>query len=147
MAAIAKFRSFPTTNFFTNGLLDDFFNRSISDRVGTDALMSQPAVNIVETNADFRIELAAPGFEKQDFVLNVEDNHLTVKAERKEETKREDEQFTRREFRYETFQRTFKLPETVNQESVNAVYQSGILKITLPKKEEAKAIVKTIAIS
>ena len=147
MTNIAKFRPFPSTKFFTNSLLDDFLNGSLTGFVGSDTLTNQPAVNIVETKSDYRIELAAPGFEKQDFSLNVEDNYLTIKAERKQETENSDERYTRREFRFETFQRSFKLPETVNQESVNAVYENGVLKITLPKKEAAKAIVKTIAIS
>lgn len=146
MNNIAKFRSLPSTNFFSNGLFDDFFDRSIADFVGTDTMMSQPAVNIVETNDDFRVEVAAPGFEKKDFSLNVEDNYLTVSAERKMSEENAEERFTRREFRFESFRRSFKLPETVNQESVSAVYKDGILQVTLPKKETAKPVVKTISI-
>lgn len=146
MTKIAKFRPFPTTNYFSNGLLDDFFNRSIADYVGSDALISQPAVNIAETDIAFRIELAAPGFEKGDFTLQVEKDQLTLRAERKQTSEENKERFTRREFRYTSFERSFKLPETVNQESVTAVYENGVLLVTLPKKEAAKAISKTIAV-
>jgi HSP20 family protein len=147
MTKIAKFRPFPTTNYFSNGLFDDFFNRSIADVVGSDVLVSQPAVNIVETNEAFKVELAAPGFEKENFSLDVADNYLTVRAERKQEAENKDEQFTRREFRFGAFERSFKLPESVNQDSVTAVYINGVLLLTLPKKETAKAVVKTIKIS
>ncbi|MCB0532184.1 MAG: Hsp20/alpha crystallin family protein [Saprospiraceae bacterium] len=146
MTKIAKFRPIPSTNYFSNGLLDDFFNRSIADFVGSDALTSQPAVNIAESDVAFRIEVAAPGFEKGDFSLNVENDQLTLRAERKQENAENSERFTRREFRYASFERTFKLPETVNQDQVSAVYENGVLLIALPKKEEAKAISKTIAV-
>lgn len=146
MSNVAKIRPYPSTNFIPGGLLNDFFNRSIADFVGSDAVVSQPAVNVMETKADFRLEVAAPGFEKQDFTLSVENDHLTVSAKREEKQESGDERFTRREFRFESFQRTFKLPQTVNQDAVKAVYASGILKVTLPKKEDAKAISKTIEI-
>ncbi|MBK9336661.1 MAG: Hsp20/alpha crystallin family protein [Lewinellaceae bacterium] len=146
MANIAKIRTYPSTNLFPGGLFNDFFNRSIADFVGSDALVSQPAINVVETNADFRLEVAAPGFDKQDFVLNVENDSLTISAKRAENQETSDERFTRREFRFESFQRTFKLPQTVNQDAVKAVYENGILKVTLPKREDSKAVSKTIAI-
>ena len=72
MTSIAKFRPFPTTKFFPNGLFDEFLNRSISGFIGSDGLTNQPAVNILETSTSFELEFAAPGFEKQDFSLNVE---------------------------------------------------------------------------
>lgn len=146
MANIAKIRTYPSTNFFPGGLLNDFFNRSIGDFVGSDMLATQPAVNVVETSAEFRLEVAAPGFEKQDFTVSVEKDYLTISAKHEQKETAEDEHFTRREFRFESFQRAFKLPQTVNQEHVKAVYDNGILKVTLPKKEEAKAVSKVIAI-
>lgn len=147
MANIAKFRPLSSTKFFPNGLLDDFFNHSIADVLGADVVVNQPAVNILETNTAFQLEIAAPGFEKPDFELNVAEDYLSVRAKR--ETKTDEtagERYTRREFRFDGFKRSFKLPETVNQEAVSAVYENGILLISLPKKEEAKSVVKTISI-
>lgn len=147
MSNIAKFRPLPATKIFPNGLFDDFFNRSISDFIGADVIVNQPAVNIIEKNASFELEVAAPGFEKQDFTLNVEKGYLTVRAQRENKQEATAERFTRREFRFDNFSRSFKLPETVNQEAISAVYVNGVLQVTLPKKEEATTIVKTIAIS
>ena len=146
MANIAKFRPFPSTKFFPNSLFDDFFNRSIADFVGSDALVTQPAVNILETNAAFKLEVAAPGFEKQDFSLDVENDYLTVRAQRERQKDDAAERVTRREFRFDAFERSFKLPATVNQEMISAVYENGVLIVTIPKKEEAKSVVKTIEI-
>ncbi|MEQ1743927.1 MAG: Hsp20/alpha crystallin family protein [Saprospiraceae bacterium] len=146
MANIAKVRTYPSTNFLPGSLLHDFFNRSIGDFIGTDAVVNQPAVNVLETPADFRLEIAAPGFEKQDFTVSVENDHLTVSAKHEQTQQAEDERFTRREFRFESFQRSFKLPQTVNRETVKAVYENGILNVTLPKKDEAVAVSKTIEI-
>ncbi len=146
MTNIAKFRPFPATKFFPNGLFDDVLNRSIADFVGSDVLVSQPAVNILETNTSFALEVAAPGFEKQNFTLSVENNYLTVSAQRENKQEENSERFTRREFRFDGFKRAFKLPATVNQEGVSAVYENGVLMITLPKKEEATTAVKTISI-
>lgn len=146
MTNIVKFRPSPSTNFFPNGLFDDFFNRSIADFIGSDGLVNQPAVNISETEASFLLEVAAPGFEKTDFSIQVENHQLNVRAERENKQEDKNERYTRREFRYESFSRSFKLPETVNQAEVSAVYENGLLKVTLPKNEVAKTIVKTISI-
>lgn len=147
MTSIAKFRPFPTTKFFPNGLFDEFLNRSIGDFIGSDGLTNQPAVNILETATSFELEFAAPGFEKQDFSLNVEQDYLTVNAQRENKQEETNERYTRREFRFDSFKRSFKLPATVNQDAVSAVYKNGVLQVTLPKKEEATTPVKTIAIS
>ena len=146
MTNIAKFRQFPATKFFPNGLFDNMLNRSIAEFVGSDVLVSQPAVNILETNTSFTLEVAAPGFEKQHFTLKVENDYLTVSAQRENKQEENSERFTRREFRFDGFNRSFKLPATVNQEGVGAVYENGVLIITLPKKEEATTAVKTISI-
>ena len=146
MSNIVKFRSFPATKFFTNSLLDDVFNRSIGDFIGSDALVYQPAVNVAETGTSFNVEVAAPGFEKQNFTVKVEQGILTISAQREEKQDETDTRYTRREFRFESFQRSFKLPELVNQDAVTAVYENGVLLVKLPKKEEAKAVAKTISI-
>lgn len=146
MTNIAKFRPFPTTKFFSNGLFDDFFNRSIADYVGADSVLHQPAVNILETGTSFELEVAAPGFEKEHFAVQVENDQLTISAKHESKTEDREERYTRREFRFESFKRSFKLPPVVNQAEVTAVYENGVLKVVLPKKEEAKAVAKAVAI-
>jgi len=118
--------------------VDDFFNRNIGQFVGSDNLVSQPSINVKETDDEFVLEVAAPGLQKSDFTINIENNHLKISAERKQENEVEEENFTRREFNYTAFSRQFHLPESVNEEQIEAVYNDGILNITLPKKDEAK---------
>lgn len=146
MSQIVKFRPLPTTKFFGNGLLDEFFNRGLAEFVGADSVLNQPAVNVVETKDAFRLEIAAPGFDKQDFTLQIENGYVTIEAKHEANTEETEERYTRREFRYESFKRSYKLPETVNQEAIVAVYDKGILNVTLPKKEEVKPAVKAIQV-
>lgn len=101
-----------------------------------------PSVNIKENGKAFHIELAAPGFSKPDFKINVEDNVLTISAEKKEEKKEENERFTRKEFSFNSFSRSFTLPLAADADKVNATYTDGILNLAIPKKEEAKALPK-----
>lgn len=98
---------------------------------------SFPAVNIKENEKDFVLELAIPGRKKEDFNIEVDNHVLTVSLETKNEAEIKDESYTRREFAYNSFRRAFTLPETVNEENINAAYNDGILQFTLPKKEEA----------
>jgi HSP20 family protein len=147
MTNIVKFQPLPSTKPLFNGFLDEFFNRNISNFVGSDAVLNQPAVNVVETDASFKLELAAPGFDKQDFKVNVENDFLTITASRETKNEEQNERYTRREFSVTSFKRSFKLPKTVNQEAIAAVYENGILNVTLGKKEEAKPLVKTIQIN
>lgn len=146
MTNVVKFQPFPSTKPLFNGFLDEFFNRSLSDFVGNDATLTQPAVNVVETDDTIKLELAAPGFDKQDFSVNVENELLTITAKHEAKKEETNERFTRREFAVTSFKRSFKLPKTVNQENISAVYEKGILNVTLGKREEAKPVVKTIEI-
>lgn len=98
---------------------------------------NRPAVNIIETDDDYRIDLAAPGLGKEDFNLNVEDSVLTISA-KKEVEKKEGVIYTRREFNYVEFAHSFSLSETIDLEQINAAFNNGILSVTLAKKEEAK---------
>lgn len=96
-----------------------------------------PPVNIRETENAFTVELMAVGLKKEDFSIEVDNELLTISAEVKAEKLQEEGKFTKKEFSYSSFKRSFTLPETVKQEDINAVYQDGILKLTLPKREEA----------
>lgn len=96
-----------------------------------------PAVNIKENESGFGIELAAPGRLKEDFKIEIDHNVLTISTESRTEKEETKEKYTRKEFGYSSFRRTFTLPETVNTESINATYENGVLQVALPKKEES----------
>ncbi|MBU0763780.1 MAG: Hsp20/alpha crystallin family protein [Bacteroidetes bacterium] len=116
----------------------DFFN-TFSDRNYDELFNSSvPAVNIKEGKDDFKIEVVAPGLNKEDFRLELNKNLLSISSERKEEAEDKDEQYSRREYRYCSFSRSFRLPDGVNAEKIAAKYEDGILKIGIPKAEEAK---------
>ncbi len=121
-------------------LMDDFFNRSISDIVGTDITYNSPAVNVIETEESFELEVAAPGLDKDDFKVVVEKDHLTISAEKETEENEEnaEQTYKRREYNYQKFTRRFRLPKSVDKDSPKAAYLDGILKVTLEKTPEAK---------
>lgn len=98
---------------------------------------SFPATNVKENDKEFKIELAAPGYKKEDIKINLENDVLTISAETKQEKNDENEKFTRKEFSYNSFSRSFQMPSTADGENVNANYEEGILKLTVGKKHEA----------
>ena len=100
-----------------------------------------PAVNVKETEKNYEITLAAPGLQKSDFTIDVNGSMITVSAEQDEKKEEKDESFTRREYSYSSFCRSFSLPENIVQEKIDANYVNGELKLLLPKKEEAKKTV------
>lgn len=101
---------------------------------------SLPAVNIRETTDSFEVEMAAPGMSKKDFSIELDNNLLTISSERKTENEQKDgERYTKREFSYQAFRRSFSLPkEVVDDEKIQARYEDGVLRLSIPKKEEAK---------
>ena len=105
-----------------------------------------PAINIEEDEKEFKVEMAAPGFSKKDFKVNIENDTLIISAERKEEKKEDKKEYKRREFNYSSFERAFTLPESINEDHINAQYNDGILKLTLPKVTGAKKKTKEISI-
>lgn len=146
MSNIEKYQPAQSTKPFFGGLLNEFFNHNLSNFIGSDSVLHQPGVNVIETPDAFRLEVAAPGFDKQDFSVNLEDKQLVVSANREKSVEDQNERFVRREFHYVSFKRSFHLPETVNPQGIAAVYNNGVLQVTLPKKEEAKPLVKTVEI-
>jgi HSP20 family protein len=123
-------------------LFDDLFSRELFDgqysnfsNTGTNI----PAVNIKETKENFEVEVAAPGMTKDDFKIELKGNTLTIFSEKSNESEQEDNHFTRREFSYQSFNRSFNLPkDAVDTERIQARYENGLLKLSIPKKEEAK---------
>lgn len=119
---------------FFEGDLFDWENRNFSTTNTT-----LPSVNIRESQDGFEVEMAAPGFSKKDFRIELNNDELTISSEKKVESEnKDDERFTRREFSYQSFNRTFTLPSTAEPEKINAKYENGILRVSIPKKEEAK---------
>jgi HSP20 family protein len=98
---------------------------------------SLPAVNILETEKGFEVEMAVPGMKKEDFKIEVDNDIMTISSETKSDENVTEGTYTRREFTYSSFKRSFTLPETVNTESIDATYENGVLKLSIPKKEEA----------
>ena len=119
--------------FFNNDLMD--WNNSNFSNTNT----SLPAVNVKESEDDFTIEVAAPGMMKKDFNISFHNNVLTISSERKNENEEKKENYTRREFSYQSFQRSFTVANNaVDSDKIAAKYADGILVITLPKREEVK---------
>ncbi len=114
-------------------ILGNFLNDF--ERVAPAHQQSFPAVNVLESEDAFQIELAAPGLKKEDFKVKIHENTLTISTEKTTETTGK---YTRREFNFSTFKRSFTLPKTVDGEQIVATYTDGVLGLVLPKKEEAK---------
>jgi len=120
-------------------MVDEFFGRDfLSNFFDYQTGISMPSVNIIEGKEDFKIEVAAPGLEKKDFKIDLNNNVLTISSEKEMKDEQTDKNYMRREFSYSSFQRSFALPNTVDAEKTNAAYKDGVLSITIPKKEEAK---------
>ena len=130
-------------------LWEDSLSRNIMERAGWRSISNMPAVNIEEKAQAFEVTLAAPGLQRNDFVIELDNGMLTVSSKKKEEHKEQDKKgkYTRREFRYHAFSRSFTLPKAVDADKIQASYTDGILTIHLPKKElEKKQPVKQITI-
>ena len=134
-----------TTNSATHlptwsSLLDDFFNRDLTSVFSQNfnTGISLPKVNIKETADAYFVEMAVPGLKKSDFQIDLQNQVLSISTEVEEKSEEKEENYTRREFGYSSFKRSFTLPETVDEEKIKADYKEGILSIHLPKKEEAK---------
>src|SRR5688572_407723 len=120
-------------------LLSDFFD---DDRFFSSPWLrgqSMPAVNVKENEKNYEIEVAAPGFTKKDFNISIENKLLTISAEEKEESEKKENNYTRKEFGYTSFSRSFNLPENISEDNVQARYEDGILKLSLAKKDQAQA--------
>jgi len=130
-----------------NPWFTDVFESVFNDPILTDRLPNRnPAVNIAETDGDFQIELAVPGMKKEDFKISIDKNVLSISSEKKNENVQEGKKFSKREFSYASFTRSFNLPETIDQSKVDAAYSDGILKLTVAKKEEAKVQSREIGV-
>lgn len=126
-----------------NDVFDSIFNDSFfNDRMITRV----PAVNISETENNYHVELAAPGLKKEDFKLNLERNNLSISVEQSSDQRDNQRNYSKREYSYSSFVRSFTLPESADQANIEASYTDGILKIDIAKHEEAKAVRRQIEI-
>jgi len=130
-------------------LLEDFFKPWSPWHVaGLENTITVPVVNVMESKDNYQVSLAAPGLRKNDFKIDLDGNMLIISSEKEEEKQDNDTRYTRKEYSYSSFSRSFNLPEGVNQDKIEASYQDGILRVVLPKKEESKklAVSKNIAV-
>jgi len=136
----------PTRNNFDN-FFNEFFEGEFKPRKVA-RTSSVPAANVKETKKEFHVELAAPGMVKEDFKIELNVDLLTIRAEKSEDKEKKEERFTKREFNFTSFERSFRLPENIDFEKINAKYEGGILTLEIPKMEvEEEAKVRQIAIN
>lgn len=123
-------------------MFDDFFGRELfnwGNNNYSSTSTTMPSVNIRETADNYEVEVAAPGMEKKDFKITLDGNLLTISSSRQQSNEDTNDRFTRREFSYQAFQRSFELPkDVVDEDKINARYENGLLYLSIPKKEEAK---------
>ena len=126
-------------------IFEDFFKpwNNMLDFDGWKRMLTVPSVNITENADAYNVALAAPGLKKDDFKIDVEGAMLTISCEKEDSSEEKDERYTRKEYSYSSFSRSFNLPDEVNSEKIDATYHDGVLKLILPKKEEAKKIAAT----
>ncbi|WP_256007444.1 Hsp20/alpha crystallin family protein [Pedobacter deserti] len=143
---LVKFNPAQKNNALMPGF-NDVFDSIFNDTFFSDRMISRvPAVNISESQDHFHIELAAPGLSKGDFKLNLDRNMLNISVEQSMENKDQEKNYSKREYSYSSFVRSFTLPESADPNQIDASYTDGILKIDIAKREEAKSIARQIEI-
>lgn len=126
-----------------DNLFEDFFSAPAAQAYSRHI----PAVNVHESADGYQLDVVAPGLDKSDFKINLENGLLTISYEKKTEQEQKDRKVHRREFAVNSFKRSFTIDEKINVEGIQAKYENGILQLTLPKKEEVKVLPKEIAIA
>ena len=126
---------------------NDVFDSIFNDTFFADRMVTRvPAANISETADHYHVELAAPGLKKEDFKLSLERGILSISVEKRIEDKQEGRSYTKREYSYSSFVRSFTLPESADENGIQATYNDGVLTIDIPKREEAKSVSRQIEI-
>ena len=144
MSTLARFNTMPT-------LFDTFFGPSLANRPYVvnyrKPASAGPAVNVKETESHYLLEVAAPGAHKEQFTLNVTNNVLTLALKNEQPTEETATGYVRKEFGFQAFERSFRLPKNVDADAIKATYEAGILAVELPKVDEKQPEVKQIAIA
>ena len=130
-------------NTWYPSIMDDFFNTNWNFDIPTYS-NSLPAVNVKEADKEFLLQIASPGLTKEDFEVSFEDNVLSIEVVKRDDVKENNNDFTRFEFDYNSFKRSFTIPESVEINKIEASYLNGILNIILPKKKEAQPVPKKL---
>ncbi len=126
---------------------NDVFDSIFNDTFFNDRMITRvPAVNISESENNYHVELAAPGLKKEDFKLNLERNQLTISVEQSSDYQDNQKNYSKREYSYSSFVRSFTLPDSADDSQIDASYTDGILRIDIAKREEAKAVRRQIEI-
>ena len=142
---LVKFNN-KTNNALLPGF-NDVFDSIFNDTIFSDRMITRvPAVNISESENNYHVELAAPGLKKEDFKLNLERNQLSISVEQASEQTDNQKNYSKREYSYSSWVRSFTLPESANAEGIEAAYTDGVLKIDIAKREEAKIVRRQIEI-
>ncbi|NOY51878.1 MAG: Hsp20/alpha crystallin family protein [Chlorobi bacterium] len=137
---LVRFNQHPVfSNFFEN------FEKSLSQTFDA-SQGDMPMVNVKDEDKRFVVELAAPGMEKKDFNISLENNSLTISSEKKEEKTEKNENYTMKEFSFNSFSRSFALPKNIKLDQIDANYKNGVLSISLPKKDEEAKLNRRISI-
>ena len=138
MSLMRRNNLFPSTGMFDDFWTRDLMNWGLGNNSNTNTTI--PAVNLKETDDHFKVEMAAPGMRKEDFSIELNGNQLTIASEKTDEKEeKEDPYYSKLEFSYQSFQRTFQLPkDVVDSEKIEAHYENGVLNLVIPKKEEAR---------
>jgi len=126
---------------------NDVFDSIFNDTFFNDRMVTRvPAANISESEDHYHVELAAPGLKKEDFKISLDRNVLNISVERENESNEQQKNYSKREYSYTSFVRSFTLPDSANAENIDAAYADGVLKIDIAKREEAKAVRRQIEI-
>ena len=142
--SLIKFNKRPWGNLVNHDFFndDDFFNGG--SWLGK---LEEPAMNVKENDENFEIELAAPGYDKKDFNVSIDNGYLNISAKNSNVIEEDEDNYSRREFSYTSFQKSLRLPESVADDKIKATYKDGLLKFKIAKKEEAKHSPKKVEIS
>ena len=144
---LVRFKNKPLDRSFNN-FIDDLlpqFPSILSDDFATGFRQIAP-VNIKQTENSYLLEIIAPGFERDDFKIGLDNNNLTITGEKKAEAENQNEKNIRKEYKYQSFKRSFTVDENIDAENISAKYVNGVLTLNLPKREEVKAATKEISI-
>ena len=142
---LVKFNNQPNNTLMQG--FNDVFDSIFNDTFFTDRMVARvPAVNISETENNYHVELAAPGLKKEDFKLNLDRDNLTISVEQSSDPQENQKNYSKREYSYSSFVRSFTLPESADDSKIDATYTDGILRIDIAKREEAKMVRRQIEI-
>jgi HSP20 family protein len=133
--SLVKFNTRPRFRTGFDDLFNDFFEGEFFPKTIASKMGTVPSANIIESKNGFKVELAAPGMSKEDFHVEIDDDLLSIRSEKKDEKEETGDRYTKREFNYSSFVRSFRLPDHVKADEISASYADGVLTLDIPKLE------------